>query len=71
MARGLEYKVYLATKEFDAHSNLTSVACLICSKVDGKKKMIVIKGENLEKHEGKRICNKDGIPYLGLKVGDI
>ena len=60
-----------AEGEFDAAGNPPGVMCLICTKVDGRKKVIVTKGDNLEKHEGKRICNEDGVPYPGLEVGDV
>jgi hypothetical protein len=41
--------------EFDSSGNLTSVVCMICSKIEGRKKVIISKGDNLEKHEGKRL----------------
>jgi hypothetical protein len=28
---------------------------MICSKIEGRKKVIISKGDNLEKHEGKRL----------------
>lgn len=55
-------------EEFDITNNFTSVVCLICMKVDGWKKVIVTKGDNLEKHEGKRICNENGILYHGSRL---
>jgi hypothetical protein len=60
-----------AEGEFDSSGNLTGVVCVICSKIEGRKKIIVSKGDNLEKHEGKRLCVQAGIPYLDLEVGDI
>jgi hypothetical protein len=54
--------------EFDAIGNLVGVACLICTKVDGWKKVIVTKTDNMEKHEGKRICNEDGVLYPGWRL---
>ena len=32
--------------------------------------MIVAKGDNLEKHEGKRVCLEDGAPFPHLKKGE-
>jgi hypothetical protein len=46
------------------------VACSIYTRIDGRKKVIVNKGDNLEKHEGKRVCKLDGVPYPSLEVGD-
>jgi hypothetical protein len=43
----------------------------ICTKVDGRKKVIVSKGDNLKKHEEKRVCEEAGISYLNLEVGNI
>ena len=31
---------------------------------------MVSKGDNLEKHEGKRICLEDGVPFKHLKKGE-
>ena len=31
---------------------------------------MVPKEDNLEKHEGKRICLEDGVPFKHLKKGD-
>jgi hypothetical protein len=44
---------------------------LIYTKVNGRKKVIETKGDSLEKHEGKKVYNKDGVPHLGLEVGDL
>jgi hypothetical protein len=60
-----------AKGEFDSFRNLMGMLCVICSKIDGKKKVIVSKGDNLEKHEGKRVCMEASVPYLDLEVGDI
>jgi hypothetical protein len=43
----------------------------MCTKVDGRKKVIVTMGYNLEKHEGKKICDKDGVPYPRLEIGNV
>ena len=59
-----------ADGEFDAAGNLTGVVCKICSSVSGRKKIIVPKGDNLEKHEGKRSCMFDGEPLSHLKKGE-
>jgi hypothetical protein len=55
--------------EFDAKGELTGVVCQSCTAISGRKKMIVPKGDNLEKLEGKR-CKEDGLPLLHLKKGD-
>ena len=60
-----------AEGEFDNFGNLTSVVCVIYSKIEGRKKIIVSKGNNLKKHEGKRLCVHVGVPNLDLEVGDI
>ena len=59
-----------AKGKFDGAGNLMGVACLIYIRIDGMKKVIVSKGDNLEKHEGKRVCKLDGVSYHGLEVGD-
>ena len=38
--------------------------------MSGRKKMMVLKWENLDKHEGKQICLEDGIPFKHLKKGE-
>jgi hypothetical protein len=60
-----------AEGEFDSFGNLTVVVCVICRKIEGRKKIIVSKGDNLETHEEKRLCVQAGIPYPDLEVGDI
>jgi hypothetical protein len=60
-----------AEGEFDNFGNLTGVVYVIYNKIEGRKKIIVSKGDNLEKHEGKRLCVHAGVPYLDLEVGDI
>jgi hypothetical protein len=59
-----------AEGEFDAKGNLTGVVFQSCTAITGRKKMMVPKGDNLEKHEGKRSCKEDGLPLLHLKKGD-
>ena len=59
-----------AQGEFDADGNLCKVVCLSCSTITGRRKVIVPKGDNLEKHEGKRVCKEDGVPLSHLKKGD-
>ena len=54
-------------REFDASGNLTGVVCQCCTTMIGRKKMMVPKGDNLKKHEGKRICLEDGVPFKHLK----
>jgi hypothetical protein len=60
-----------AEGEFDNSGNLTSMVCMIYSKIEGRKKIIVSKGDNLEKHEGKRLCVQASVPYPDLEVGNI
>ena len=59
-----------AQGEFDADGNLCGVVCLSCSTITGRRNVIVPKGDNLEKHEEKRICKEDGVPLSHLKKGD-
>jgi hypothetical protein len=59
-----------AEREFDGVGNLMGVACWIRTRIDERKKVIVSKGDNLEKHEGKRVCKVNGVPYPRLEVGD-
>jgi hypothetical protein len=56
--------------EFDANGNLTGIVCQSCIAITGRKKMMVPKGDNLKKHEGKRSYKEDGLPLLHLKKGD-
>jgi hypothetical protein len=48
-----------AEGEFNANGELTRVVCQSCTAITGHKKMMVRKGDNLEKHEGKRSCKED------------
>jgi hypothetical protein len=41
-----------AEGEFNANSKFTGVVCQCCTTITGRKKMMVPKGDNLEKHEG-------------------
>ena len=50
---------------------MTGVVYTICIKVDGRKKVIISKGDNLEKHEEKRVYEEVGISYMDLEVGNI
>jgi hypothetical protein len=59
-----------AEGEFNAKENLTGIFCQSCTAITCRKKMMVPKGNNLEKHEGKRSCKEDGLPLLHLKKGD-
>jgi hypothetical protein len=59
-----------AEGEINGTGNLTGVACWICTRINGRKKVIVSKGDILGKHEGKRVCKVDGVPYPGLEVGN-
>lgn len=49
---------------------LVAVICVICTSVDGRKKSIVPKNDNLAKHHGKRTCLVDGYPEVHLREGD-
>jgi hypothetical protein len=46
------------------------VEYVICIKLDGMKKVIVVKVNNLKIHEGKRMCKEDEVPhpYFGERV---
>ena len=59
-----------AEGDFDANGDLVGVICQCCSTISGRRKVIVPKGDNLEKHEGKRVCKEDGVPFSNLKKGD-
>ena len=59
-----------AEGEFDANGDLVGVICRCCSTISGRRKVIVVKGDNLEKHEGKRVYKEDGVPFPNLKKGD-
>ena len=62
--------MFMIEGEFNANGNLTRIVCQSCTAIIGQKKMMVPKGDNLEKHEGKRSCKEDGLPLLHLKKGD-
>jgi len=58
-----------AEVEFDSNGNLTGVICISCTTITWKKKFLVPKANNLEKHEGKRTYKEEGVPFLHLKKG--
>jgi hypothetical protein len=60
-----------AEGEFDANGDLVGIVCRSCTEISGRKKILVPKGDNLKKHEGKRTCKDDGVPLLDLKKGDM
>jgi len=41
-----------------------------CTTISGRKKMIVPKLDNLEKHKGKCTCQQDGVPLPHLTKDD-
>jgi len=49
---------------------LFGVICLSCIAITGRKKILVPKVDNLEKHEGKWTCWKEGVPFAYLKKGE-
>lgn len=55
--------------KFDSNDHLTSIICLSCMTIIGRRKVIVLKFDNLEKHEGKCMCLEDGKPLQHLKKG--
>lgn len=57
--------------EFDASGELTGVVCQSCTIINGQRKVMVPKGDNLKKREDKRTHKKDGVPLANLKKGDI
>jgi hypothetical protein len=61
------YKFSWAKDEFDANGDLIGIVCQSCTEVSGRKKILIPKGDNLEKHEGKRTYYDDGIPLPDLK----
>jgi hypothetical protein len=60
-----------AEGEFDAYRDLIGIVCQSCNEISGRKKILVSKGDNLEKHKGKRTCKDDGVPLHDLKKGDL
>jgi hypothetical protein len=60
-----------AEGKFDANGDLVGIVCRSCTEISGRKKILVPKGDNLKKHEGKRTCKDDGVPLLDLKKGDM
>ena len=56
-----------AEGQFDANRDLKGVVCQSYSVVSKRQKVIVPKGDKLEKHEGKRRCKEDGVPFPHLK----
>jgi hypothetical protein len=48
---------------------MTSIVCQKYTTISGRKKILVLKGDNLEKHEEKRTYKEDGIPLPDLKKG--
>lgn len=55
---------------FDEFRKLMGVMCTTCIALDGRQKVILPKNDDLEKHEEKISCLKDGVPLLDIKVGD-
>ena len=64
------YKFTWAKYEFDARGDLIGIVCQSCTEINGQKKILVPKGDNLEKHEGKKTYQDDGIPLPDLKKGN-
>ena len=59
-----------AQGEFNSNGDLVGVLCQCYSTISGRRKLMVPKDDNLEKHEGKRSCKEDGVPFPHLKKGD-
>ena len=57
--------------KYDANEDLIGIICQSCIEISGRKKILVSKGDNLEKHKGKRTCKDDGVPLPDLKKGDL
>jgi len=64
------YKFTWTQGDYDATNNLMGVLCKSCTIVSGRQKIMVPKGDNLEKHEGKRTYKVDDDPFLHLKKGE-